>query len=54
MWEGGSAALRRVIQVSEDPLEWKSGQEKVYFDSIQLITGSRTVADIGNGQAAVI
>ena len=32
---GGGAALRRVIQVSVDPLKWKSGQEKMYCDSIK-------------------
>ena len=31
----GGAALRLVIKVSVDPFKWKSGQEKMYCDSMK-------------------
>ena len=34
---GGGAALRLVIKVSVDPFKWKSGQEKMYCDSMKQL-----------------
>ena len=31
------AALRLVIKVSVDPFKWKSGQEKMYCDSMKQL-----------------
>ena len=35
--EEGAQALCLVIQVSVDPFKWKSGQEKIYCDSMKQL-----------------